>query len=992
MNHDFEDIIMKGAMDFQKATARHIFDILTDPSRSHRRVLLADEVGLGKTIVARNVVSLMREYQREELHDDFYRVVYVCSNINIARQNVDKLGVNDSLDFNESRLSMQHLSIAKKDAEIKSALTEKGQMPEIIIPLTPSTSFDFRSSTGIAGERALICVLLEELEEFSDKDARRYLEKFFQCTVSRIENWKWYLDKYRRETYNLGEEYRLEIKDGLRRLGSEQLAKLKQWQQDAVAPEWTEKASLISSIRRIFAEISLDKLQPDLVIMDEFQRFKNLLVGENEQSLLSKKFFSDPNTKVLLLSATPYKPFTTLDELTESGSDESFSDFRQVMGFLQEGNIEQKESFDDAWKRFNVALTHISKDTYDVVKIAKEGAEDALYGMMCRTERFNTGGVKTRRVEIEVTPEDIGSYFEARKILDEINGVSSEAGFRTIPIDYVKSSPYLMSFMDRYKLKGFVRANRKKIEKRAWDLLYLPLNKVDGYRNVPAGNARLQFLWNDLFSNGYSAEKLLWVPASRPYYQTHGVYAKNSGYSKTLLFSSWEMVPRMVSCMVSYEAERRVVRGLIADGKRPGGYFKAENKKSKARYGANRLSKYKEGENPLCFVCKFLAGLYNPADYIGEDISSIRRTLTPLVQEKVSGIASKYGLPIEGRVSVGELTPLMRLLDEEIIEVLPEKIATDAVENLVSVAIASPAICAYRLHHDKEEAIQIAEFFEKLFNRADSAMVIDLCKSKDGDNYVEDILEYCVEGNLQAVLDEFDHLLEGKWDTILEQGPIDVGTLMVEFQQQDKEIVSRPMRTYMAIPFTNARMDEKVVAHTSVLRNAFNSPFRPFVLSTTSVGQEGLDFHWYARILLHWNLPSNPVDMEQREGRVNRYKCLSVRQRLGERYADVPSWDGIFEAARKEFKRNDSDMVPFWCLPPDFPDDKSKLVERIILEYPLSQDKERYDRLKKILSLYRLTMGQPRQEELLEMLASSGLTEEMIDKLLINLSPYYRNK
>ena len=52
------------------------------------------------------------------------------------------------------------------------------------------------------------------------------------------------------------------------------------------------------------------------------------------------------------------------------------------------------------------------------------------------------------------------------------------------------------------------------------------------------------------------------------------------------------------------------------------------------------------------------------------------------------------------------------------------------------------------------------------------------------------------------------------------------------------------------------------------LRRAFNSPFWPFVLTSTSVGQEGLDFHLYCHAVVHWNLPSNPVDLEQREGRV----------------------------------------------------------------------------------------------------------------------------
>ena len=72
--------------------------------------------------------------------------------------------------------------------------------------------------------------------------------------------------------------------------------------------------------------------------------------------------------------------------------------------------------------------------------------------------------------------------------------------------------------------------------------------------------------------------------------------------------------------------------------------------------------------------------------------------------------------------------------------------------------------------------------------------------------------------------------------------------------------------------------DEKL--RKSVVREAFNSPFWPFVLATTSVGQEGLDFHLYCRDVMHWNLPSNPVDLEQREGRINRRDCLAVRESI----------------------------------------------------------------------------------------------------------------
>ena len=59
--------------------------------------------------------------------------------------------------------------------------------------------------------------------------------------------------------------------------------------------------------------------------------------------------------------------------------------------------------------------------------------------------------------------------------------------------------------------------------------------------------------------------------------------------------------------------------------------------------------------------------------------------------------------------------------------------------------------------------------------------------------------------------------------------------------------------------------------------------------------------------------------------------------------------------------------------------------------YPMSEDVEKYSRLIKVLSLYRLTMGQPRQEELLQMLEGK-VNKNQINKLLFDLCPFNRNK
>ena len=77
---------------FQRDTVEHIFSRMYDPVTPTRRFLVADEVGLGKTLVARGLVAKVVD----QLWDSVGRidVIYICSNGSIARQNINRLNVS----------------------------------------------------------------------------------------------------------------------------------------------------------------------------------------------------------------------------------------------------------------------------------------------------------------------------------------------------------------------------------------------------------------------------------------------------------------------------------------------------------------------------------------------------------------------------------------------------------------------------------------------------------------------------------------------------------------------------------------------------------------------------------------------------------------------------------------------------------------------------------------------------------------------------------
>lgn len=1061
--------VMDGLKDFQRATVNRIDDLFRS---GQNRVLISDEVGLGKTLIARGTIA-KTAVMRHELKDPLFKVVYICSNLNIANQNLSKLQINDNKDektkvnAGSSRLSMQHLNIFKQMYN-EDILRDYIQL----IPLTPDTSFRMTKGNGSVIERALMFAILRRIPslfgyeqelEIIMKDTAYSAWGGWACAgqedcvlecdgASKGKYLEYMLDKV---SSALSKDNVFENLIGL-------CKKVKANQKMRVAG-----TNVIGRLRMMFAQISVDLLNPDLVIMDEFQRFKYLIdaEAETETGLLAHRFFTNNDVKILLLSATPYKLYSTLEEIDENQTDEHYAEFFNVMGFLFQ-NKEKNNSFKEIWSNYSVKLREMSLEDITVVEV-KKSAEDAMYGGVCRTERISAiksgdfiddSSIKT---PLRVSERDITSYIQAQQLLDEMGANSS------LPIDYIKSSPYLLSFMRNYQLKKnvekYFEARPNEIKKANKPCLWIERSKVDGYKEIESSNARLDLLKQYAFQD--KSELLLWVPPSKPYYEPQGVFKGTTKFSKILVFSAWEMVPRMIAALISYEAERRTVGKLSQRAKKEelkNAHYFAPNSK---RYPVARLRfSVSDGEPKvmslfcLLYPSEFLAHCFNPIETLNENLSLI--DLEQKIKQRISDQIDLLNIPMDHIGRPDErwyyLAPLLLDSEKYVLnwlesgsELVSEQIADEEEEigqtgfvqhleklrelrfernlilgkkpdNLLQVltdmAIASPAICAFRSNgHHAVWASQLAKVFINRLNTPESTAVISLCygKARDDGAHWEHVLRYCKAGNLQAVFDEYAHILmESNGLTCSKHKYESLHTLMLDamtvhsasysvdtyrnFKGRVEGYKTWPvsLRSHFAVGFYKGEGDnEKSANRKESIRNSFNSPFRPFVLATTSIGQEGLDFHYYCRKIMHWNLPSNPIDLEQREGRINRFKCLAIRQNIALRYSDITFeediWNEMFATALKNEKdEHTSELVPFWCLA----NDQDIKIERIVPLYPLSRDVSTYERLIKILSLYRLTLGQARQEELLEHILKKRGENEGLKNLFIDLSPFSRER
>ena len=1025
---------------FQRRTVDYVFDRLYGDQDPVRQFLVADEVGLGKTMVARGVIA--RTIEKLWDTTDRIDILYICSNQAIAAQNINRLNVLNRRELAlPTRMTLIPLQV-RGDQGLDANKVN-------FISLTPGTTFELRSTTGVTQERALLLRMLE------DQVSRpRGLHNLLQVTAG-IDGWNGavgdltlegvdqrIIDRFRRDVVsdsNLFEEL-------------EAVCDLFPRRRDAYPYELNQRRNaLVGRLRGKLSHACIDALKPDLIIMDEFQRFRDLLHGDTPAADLARELFdySDGNghaARTLLLSATPYRMLTLSGDEPDDG--EHYRDFLETLSFLygRTNGPDVAKSLEQEMREFR-AFLHALPGARSEAIAARHTVEQRLRKVMARTERVASTVERDSMVSeppmtITIQPTDLR---QAAAVSDV--GSALDAPEIT---EYWKSAPYLLNFMRDYALKRLLKDKLDKPAPNLRDALerarpaMLDRDHLDAYEPLEPANGRMRGVMDDVFGDGL--DQHLWIPPSLAYY---GPERSGTPLTKALIFSSWSMVPDAISAILSYEAERRM--GVGAAGQRYFGHVRP--RPIQFRQDQGRLVAMRAMH--LVYPSPMLAKLADPLMIFGAhtktlSFEAMRKAVADCLRETVAALGQRSGDASDGRdwewaapavidamagaqsvAWVGSPYGFATLGNEEGFKEHVAELRTVATERtfgpvpdtlldlLVDVALGSPAVCALRALHriasDLEwddhrllkAANQVSWGFRTLFNQHDA---VALLRKDDDDRYWRRVLTYGVEHNLQAVLDEYVHYLvdaEGlgarpSAERVTGIGKAISDALAIRPSQIDVEdptvdgkklVINKfQMRGRFAMRLADYKDEEGGAARLSSVRDAFNSPFRPFALATTSVGQEGLDFHPYCYRVYHWNLPGNPVDLEQREGRVHRFKGHAIRLNLAHRQIDVvrgcrasqnDPWKTMFDAARAETEI-DTDLIPYWIY------EGPVKVERRVPMLPFSREVRRLEWLKRSLTVYRLAFGQPRQEDLLEYLHSlmgSEMRAEDLADLQIRLDP-----
>lgn len=1006
---------------FQKSTVKVVLAAF-DKRRRVRRFLVADEVGLGKTVVAQHIILKMFSGLGRPLV-----VFYMCSNLAIARQNRRKLlevlpsEERESADCPVDRLSL--LTACKRPTH-----------PNLhLYSLTPDTSIPIRKRhrrDGRQEERALVHALIERVwpglfDEWGKKVFQRNATVHWKSSVAQQRDNVTSVARREAFVQSVREEFQLAERQHL-------LPELRsRWERGEL-----DELKLIVHLRNALAASAIEELKPDLVIFDEFQRFRDLLDPQLDAAAMRVigKLRGDGSANppaLLLLSATPYRLFTRRWE-EEAGSSHR-SEFFELVEFLYGGDAAAQQKRRQCENFFVQLESELRKGqpTSPEAKQARLKVEELLCPIVARTERASHekgwDDFNTELVLAPIAPEDLSVFKHLSRSFDDAHRSSAVPFWTSIPLPMQTMGNHYVAWKSARNVECDGTPQLSK-------------DMRDRYE-TPATwhHPRLRSLQQLAPSERIAVP---WLPPTATWWPLRGVWKDpQQSPRKLLVFSRFRAVPQAIAAAISFDLESR----FLADEKIKIPYSEVSRR---------RLLSATDKRHPLLGLfhpSPFLINATDPLAAHSTDIHAIRRE----VRRQLKKALGELGIAIRDK---GPSHPTWRLLariehakgnwswiseawwwihresnpegtdDSGLGQLLSdwdteadhplENIRPANFEALVDYALGSPGVVvgrSLRRHwagavsdeRDRKGELRfrhtLAASWMGLRNYLDQRWFYRvLCKGNE--SYPDALLRVIVDGNLEAVLDEhlwiisrLRSLSEDELAIELREGlTIKSGMFFLHPLQGQREDTFS-LRCHVAMPFVQSRVQslesgEKPI-RTDEMRRAFNTPFWPYILATTSVGQEGLDFHAWCDTLVHWDLCRNPVDLEQREGRIQRFGGLSIRraiasslseEAMANRVDGESPWTQIEAIANKKMS-DPSGLAPWWVC-------KNGSVNRYVFDVPTSEQKHWLHWMKEQRLLYRLALGQPNQEDLVEILSSKvGMDPQSIRDAVVNLSPWFRN-
>jgi hypothetical protein len=989
------------AKGFQRATAEAALETLNRKS-GPRRFLVADEVGLGKTVVARTIIGELIKRRRRPLV-----VFYVSSNLNIAHQNRTKL-----LELLETEQEQKRASATADRLTLAANAANRPTHESLhLYTLTPDTSVPMyrrRGGFGRLDERALIFRLLKG--RFPTLDTHWFSSKCRGNQASEA-SWKSALQRY---------EYIPGIRElqnhFIDALNDDELLKLPSVdaQSIIVAAERERPSRLMGSLRSALAMAVLRDVRPDLVIFDEFQKFRQLLIDPRNtvpdpvtRALRGGK--RDSGHAVLLLSATPYRLYSSRQD--EAAELSHHQEFFELIRFLFGGETSDSKDIECAFLDFGAKMLANETPDFELLRTLRDSIQDRLRPVLSRTERPNDKELpcnsNSDHPHSEIRPEDLRvfKHWVARLHNGEMpkRGKVDLMGFA---VPFWLSVPLPIQMLG----SGYVawgRADKKLRRREEPTLRRSQRDRLEAPKHWPHPQLRVL---NEIASAPRLA--LPWIAPSLPWWDLHGPWSEPGAKGgKLLIFSRFKAVPPALASLLSFDLETSFSHRLRHNYRRAGDAQPLHFKENRPTLPA------------LFFPSPTLIAFTDPRRDRPSNLAAVRNSMrrqvgTLLRQElgvrvQRSGrqrplwkllaaleLARERSMPDSGLPSWLELRDHIRRAasgqEEAMKEVLKkwhhfaeaglDSVTSSEVAALAEFALSGPGVVLGRALYRFDLTCITSNRFGSLCDASWNGLrpylnrgLFHAVLTKRGRPYTKAIPEAVVAGNLESVLDEHLWIASQLDADAITRFPRDLRKVLG--LREGRHRVHEPgadeegflLRCHAAMPFADAKVEKTTTGgedhlRTDDLRRSFNTPFWPHVLATTSLGQEGLDFHVWCRQLLHWDLCPSPLDLEQREGRIQRFGGLSVRAALAEKLRNQTldsagekssPWTVLANHAEHNFKHDASGRSPWWTCP-------GEKIDRHFVVLPQSRQTNRFNQLSRLRWCYRLALGQPHQQDFIE--------------------------